>query len=64
MGYVMFFILYVGLSLFIGFIGKNRKFGFWGFFFSSLLLSPIAALLAYFASCEKIRLIVKDEKSA
>lgn len=64
MGYVMFFILYVGLSLFIGFIGKNRKFGFWGFFFSSLLLSPIAGLLAYFASCEKIRLIVKDDKSA
>lgn len=64
MGYVMFFILYVGLSLFIGFIGKDRKFGFWGFFFSSLLLSPLAGLLAYFASCEKIRLIVKDDKSA
>ena len=53
-------IIYVGLSLFVAFLGKNRKFGFWGFFFSSLLFTPVAGMLAYFASCEKVRVVVKE----
>ncbi len=43
-------ILYVCLSLVIGVLGKNRKFGFWGYFFGSLLLSPVIGLLLVIAS--------------
>lgn len=32
-------------SLVIGFCGRRRKLGFWGFFFASLMLTPIFGLL-------------------
>lgn len=32
-------------SLLIGFLGRHRRLGFWGFFFASLLLTPIFGLL-------------------
>ncbi len=35
----------VVLSLIIGLLGKNRKFGFWGYFFGSILLTPIMGVL-------------------
>lgn len=63
MGSTLLTVLYIGLSILIGFIGRNRKFGFWGFFFSSLLLTPIAGFLAYLASCEKVKLVIKDKES-
>jgi hypothetical protein len=43
----------VVLSLIIGLLGKNRKFGFWGYFFGSILLTPIMGLLLVLASDEK-----------
>lgn len=43
----------VVLSLIIGLLGKNRKFGFWGYFFGSILLTPIIGLLLVLASDEK-----------
>lgn len=43
-------ILYIFLSVVIGVLGKNRKFGFWGYFFGSLLLSPVLGLLLLLAS--------------
>ena len=49
----LFFIVYILLSIIIGLLGKNRKFGFWGYFFGSLLLSPLLGLLLLLAS-EKI----------
>ena len=42
--------LIIILSLIIGFFGRNRKFGFWGFFFASLLLTPLLGLLLLVAS--------------
>ncbi len=56
-------MIYLVSSILIGFLGRNRKFGFWGFFFSALLLTPIAGFLAYLASCEKVKVIIKDEKN-
>jgi hypothetical protein len=44
---------YIGLSLLIGFLGVNRKMGFWGYFFSSMLLSPIMGVLLLLASDPK-----------
>lgn len=38
------------LSFFIGLLGANRKWGFWGYFFGSILLTPIIGILLIFAS--------------
>jgi len=39
-------ILIIALcSLVIGFLGRRKKLGFWGFFFASLLLTPVFGLL-------------------
>lgn len=32
-------------SLIIGFCGRRKKLGFWGFFFASVMLTPIFGLL-------------------
>lgn len=44
---------YIALALLIGFLGVNRKMTFWGYFFSSLLLTPVMGLLLLFASDPK-----------
>lgn len=62
MGLFIMMIVYVMMSLLVAFLGKNRKFGFWGFFFCSLLFTPIAGMLAYFASCEKVHIIIKERE--
>ncbi|MBF0118393.1 MAG: hypothetical protein HQK79_06115 [Desulfobacterales bacterium] len=41
------------LSIIIGLLGVNRKFGFWGYFFASLLLTPFIGLLLLLASDKK-----------
>jgi len=38
------------LCLMIGFFGRHRKFGFWGYFFGSIVLTPLIGLLLLFAS--------------
>ncbi|MDR3122183.1 MAG: hypothetical protein LBU16_00175 [Treponema sp.] len=35
---------------FIGVLGRNRKLGFWGHFFASLLLTPVIGLLLVVAA--------------
>lgn len=34
-------LLYFGLCILIGLLGKQRAFGFWGFLFISILTSPL-----------------------
>jgi len=46
----MLILLYVFLSLMIGVLGINRKFGFWGYFFGSLLFTPAIGLILVLAS--------------
>ena len=41
---------YFALSLLVGLMGYDRKFGFWGYFFASLLLSPFLGILLVLAS--------------
>jgi hypothetical protein len=48
-------LLWFAASLLIGFCGISRKFGFWGFFFVSLFLSPLAGLLLVVASTPTYR---------
>jgi hypothetical protein len=43
-------LLWIGLSALVGYLGRDRKFGFWGYFAISLLLSWVIGLLCVFAS--------------
>lgn len=45
--YALFWLM---LGLLVGWLGKNRKFGFWGYLFCSLILSPLIGLLLVLAS--------------
>ncbi len=38
------------LSAIVGYIGKDRKFGFWGYMFCSLIFTPLIGLVIVFAS--------------
>ncbi|MGV8118929.1 MAG: hypothetical protein AB2L14_04105 [Candidatus Xenobiia bacterium LiM19] len=42
--------IYVILSILLGLMGYNRKFGFWGYFFGSMLLTPLVGILLVLAS--------------
>ena len=44
------FITLLVLSAIVGYVGKDRKFGFWGYFFCSVLFTPIIGLIITFAS--------------
>lgn len=37
-------------SLLIAIAGRRYRFGFWGYLFGSLLLSPVIGVLLYFAA--------------
>jgi len=53
---VILILVNIVLAYFIGFLGRNRKLGFWGHFFASLLLTPIFGFLLIIATDP-----VKDE---
>lgn len=42
--------VYLGLCIFIAAIGSNRKFGFWGYLFCSLFLTPIVGAIVLLGS--------------
>ena len=44
---------YVALALIVAFIGRHRRFGFWGYFFGSILLTPIIGVILICASDPK-----------
>jgi hypothetical protein len=49
-----FLLLYLGLCLLAGILGRNRRIGFWGFFFSSIVFTPFVSLpFLYFAMPRK-----------
>ena len=51
---LQFLIAYLVLSLVAAILGRNRRIGFWGFFFCSILFTPFVSLLfLYFASPRK-----------
>ena len=47
---IQLFALFVAASLIIAFLGRNRRFGFWGYFFASLLFTPFLGLLLFLAT--------------
>ncbi len=42
--------LHLLFSLLVGLLGRHRKFGFWGYFFGSIVLTPVIGLLMVLAS--------------
>jgi len=46
----MIALAYLGLCFILALIGTNRKFGYWGYFFVSLFLTPIIGSLVLLAS--------------
>ncbi len=65
--FVIIIFFYVFLSWLVAYTGRYRTFGFWGYFFASLLLSPFLGLLFVIASGGNNRYIVavtRDELEA
>lgn len=52
---ILWLLAFVGLSLLIGAFGRDRKMGFWGYFFASLLLTPAVGLLLVLGSDRRPR---------
>lgn len=49
-------LVYIVLCIVVGFLGRRRRVGFWGFLFLSVLLTPLVpALFIYFAAPVKRR---------
>jgi predicted PurR-regulated permease PerM len=48
-------IYYLGVTLLIALLGFNRTMGFWGYFFASLLLTPIMGVLLLLTSGRKVK---------
>ncbi len=44
---------YVAISFLVGYLGRNRKMGFWGYFFATLLLTPFIGVLLLVISEKK-----------
>ena len=43
-------VLYVGLCCLVAYLGRDRKFGFWGYLAASVLLDPVIGILLVLAS--------------
>jgi len=52
--------LYVMLCLIIGWVGSDRKFGFWGYFFCSIALTPFIGVIVLLASDARPKQSKKD----
>ncbi|MEW6367707.1 MAG: hypothetical protein AB1714_24000 [Acidobacteriota bacterium] len=46
----MFYLMYLIASIAIAVLGMNKRFGFWGYFFASIFLTPIIGLLLLLAA--------------
>lgn len=50
----MSFLVYLALCLVAAVAGRNRRIGFWGYFFGSIVFTPIISLLfLYFGQPRK-----------
>jgi hypothetical protein len=44
------FVVWLILALVVGFFGRRLRFGFWGYFFASILFTPIIGFLMLVAA--------------
>ena len=47
---IFLYLAWIVLSVAVGFLGKSRKFSFWGYLFCSLFFTPLVGLLLVLAS--------------
>mgnify|MGYP003623901140 CR=1 FL=1 len=52
--------LWIAASAIVAYLGRGRKFGFWGYFFASLLLTPLIGALLVLASGTPAEVGAKD----
>jgi hypothetical protein len=57
-------IVYLLTCLFVALLGTNRKMGFWGYFFGSILLTPLIGILLVLASDKRQPLYLKPGHTA
>jgi hypothetical protein len=50
---MIYFIIWIGLSLVVGKLGEDKNIGFWGSFFVALLLSPLIGGIIVLVSSDK-----------
>lgn len=53
MPYVTIPLACIFVSFVIGYLGRNRKMGFWGYFFATLFLTPFIGALLLIISAKK-----------
>jgi hypothetical protein len=46
--------LYLVFCVLVGYAGRRRKFGFWGYLLASIVLSPLIGLLLVAASSQRV----------
>jgi hypothetical protein len=51
------FVIYLALAALVGYIGKDRKFGFWGNFFAAVVFTPLVGLVIAFASNKRLLVV-------
>lgn len=47
-------ILYLALCSLVAYLGRDRKFGFWGYLAASILLDPVIGILLVLASDKRV----------
>ena len=55
MNQYVFFLLYFVLCLLVAVIGKDRKWGYWGYLWASVIFSPLIGILFVAAGDRKKR---------
>jgi uncharacterized membrane protein YiaA len=46
-------VLYIVVSFLVGYLGREKKMGFWGYFFATLFLTPFIGVLLLVVSDKK-----------
>ncbi|MBN2009492.1 hypothetical protein JW960_09135 [candidate division KSB1 bacterium] len=66
MDYVFYGSIYLALAIVSGWCGRQRRIGFWGFLFASIVFTPLISLLfIYFASPKKsVKSAISKSKEA
>ena len=47
---LLIYTLYILAAVIVALFGRNRKFGFWGYFFATLLFTPLIGVILVLAS--------------
>lgn len=64
-----YLLIYLAFCLFVGLLGRSRKLGFWGYFFFSIITTPLLGMVMVFASdpidsCKRGPLLNEQQRGA